>query len=279
MKKLLLTVFAIAVAFVSANAQACAAGAPSCLPQGTQNDPGFENPFNVPCAEKGVSYTYNVQFKMFTDFNFQGQQSVDSIEFVSVNNLPCGLCWNVDQADKRYLANEDGCLHISGTTNDAAGQYEFNIVMKAWINGGPTAINVPASLTKQAGIRYFLRVKDAGGNCAALDTSANATYQTANAANCSGTGINDIVSEVSGLQLMPNPVTNQATINFIAANSGVYTFTVTDVTGKTVNTKQVDVYAGTNTTTIERNGLPVGSYFLIVNDGKTNVTRRFTVAD
>lgn len=278
MKKLLLTSFAIAVAFVSANAQACAAGAPSCLPQGTQNDPGFESPFNVPCAEKGISYTYNVQFKMFTNFSFQGEQSVDSIEFVSISNLPCGLCWNVDQADKRYLANEDGCLHISGTTNDAAGQYELNMVLKAWINGGTTAINVPASLTKQAGIRYFLRVKDNGGNCAALDTAQNATYQTANAANCV-TGINDIVSEVSGLQLMPNPMSNQATVNFIAANSGVYTLTVTDVTGKTVSTKQVDVYAGANTTTIERNGLPVGSYFLIVNDGKTNVTRRFTVAD
>lgn len=281
MKKLLLTAFAITTAFVSANAQACAGGSgPSvCTPQGTMTSSGFEDAFSIPCAEKTVAYDYNIQFKMFTDFNFQGQQSVDSIEFVSINNLPCGLCWAVDQTDQRYTADEDGCLHISGTTNDNAGQYELNLTLRAWINGGATFIPVPASLTKQAGIRLFLRVKNNGGNCAALDTAQSATYQTANAANCAGVGINDLVSEVSSIQIMPNPMNNIATVNFVAEKAAVYTFTISDITGKAVNAKQVEVNAGANTTTIERNNLPVGTYFLQVNDGKTSVTRRFTVTD
>lgn len=271
MKKLLLTAFAIATAYATVNAQAC-------LPQGTMNNPGFEDPTGIPCAEKQVAYTYNLQFKMFTDFNFQGQQSVDSIQFMSISNLPCGLTYELDQADMRYSANEDGCIHITGTTNDNAGQYELNLVLRAWINGGTDYIPVPASLTKQAGIRMFFRVKENGGSCVMLDTAQSATYQTANAANCA-VGINDLVSEVSNLQLMPNPMNSQAVVNFIAANTGVYTFTVTDVAGKTVSTKQVEVHNGANSTTIERNSLPTGTYFLIVNDGKTNVTRRFTIAD
>lgn len=280
MKKLLLTAFTIATAFVLVNAQPCAGGSnPSvCTPQGTAPGPGFEDAFNIPCAEKGVAYDYSIQFTMFEVFNYLGTQDVDSIEFTSLNNLPCGLCWGVNQTDKRYNAGQDGCLRIQGTTNDNAGQYELNLALKAWINNGPQPITVPASLTKQAGIRIFLRVKNAGGTCAPLDTAQSATYQTANAANCS-VGINELASEVSGLQIMPNPMNNVATVNFMAEKAAVYTLTVSDMTGKAVSVKQVEVNAGGNTTTIERNNLPAGVYLLMINDGKTNVTRRFTVTD
>lgn len=284
MKKLLLTAFAITAAFASSFAQHCAGGdGPNvCTPQGTAGGPGFENPFNITCAESGVAYDYSIQFTMFDVFEYLGTQQVDSIQFVALSNLPCGLCWAVDQTDKRYTANEDGCLRITGTTTDAVGQYELNLQLIAWINGDAqtpsTQVPVPASLTKQAGIRLFLRVKAAGGTCAALDTAQSATYQTANAANCL-VGINDLVSEVSGLQIVPNPISTTATVNFMAEKAAVYTMTVTDMTGKAVAVKQVEVNAGGNTTTIERNNLPAGVYFLVINDGKTNVTRRFTVTD
>lgn len=284
MKKLLLTAFAITAAFASSFAQHCAGGdGPNvCVPQGTAGGPGFENAFNVPCAERGIAYDYNIQFTMFDIFEYLGTQQVDSIEFVAISNLPCGLCWAVDQTDKRYLANEDGCLRIQGTTTDVAGQYELNLQLIAWINGDAqtpsTQVPVPASLTKQAGIRLFLRVKPDGAACAALDTAQNATYQSANPNNCT-VGINDVVSEVSGLQIVPNPVSNIANVSFMAEKAAVYTLTVTDMTGKAVAVKQVEVNAGGNATTIERNNLPAGVYFLMVNDGKTNVTRRFIVAD
>lgn len=265
--------------FMFSNAQNCGTnGSGACSATGGPLAGGFGDVNNIPCAEQGVSYNHAVQFTMFTDFNFQGQQSVDSIEFISINNLPCGLCWSVDQTDKRYTAGEDGCIKFSGTTNEAVGQYKLAISLKAWINNQDSGLLIPASLVDQTGTRLFIRVKAAAGQCPSVDTSV--AYQGNLQASLScPVGINEVNDAVSSLTIMPNPMTNDAVVSFIAAQPTDYTLLVTDVTGREVSVKQVEVKTGENRIAIQRNGLPAGVYFLVLSDGKNALSRRFSITE
>ena len=281
MKKLIFTlcILSTSVFMMHASAQACGTnGTNACSPLGGPASGGFESPDTTPCAIQATAYNHAIQFTMFAYFDYLGHQTVDSIEFVSLENLPCGLCWSVNKTTKRYAANEDGCLNISGTTNDAVGQYKFAISLKAWINGQLTpGLVIPASTVDQTGIRLFLRVKSAGGACASTDTSANAT--NLNASLSCPSGINELNSGVSSLSIVPNPMNSEAELSFIAEKNADYTIRITDVTGKEVSVKQLEARTGENHTTIERNNLPAGVYFLSLTDGKNAVTKRFTVTE
>ncbi|MCW5908248.1 MAG: T9SS type A sorting domain-containing protein [Chitinophagales bacterium] len=279
MKKLFFTLFSVSSLFALINAQPCGGDGPSvCTPTGGPASGGFQDPNTIVCAIQGTPYTYTTQFTMFSQFNFQGQQQVDSIEFVSIGNLPCGLCWAVNKANKRYVADEDGCLTISGTTNDPVGQYKFALSLKAWINGNPVGITVPPSLVDQTGIALYIRVKSgAPVLCPNVDTSANANNLTASA-SCP-VGINELAGSISEFKIMPSPMNSQATVSFYAEKQGNFTLRVTDVTGKEVIVSEMEVKQGYNTAIIDRNGLPAGLYFLNVSDGKNVVTKRFSIAD
>lgn len=279
MKKLIFTFLSISALAFNVSAQHCAApdGSGICTPTGGPQTGGFDAPSAVPCAVQGTAYNHAMQFTMFSNFSFQGEQNVDSIEFVSIENLPCGLCWAVNKTTKRYAANEDGCLNISGTTADADGQYKLAISLKAWINGQATGLTIPASLVDQTGIRLFLRVKTANGACVSVDTSSSANNLSASV-SCP-TGIADVEAGVSSFNIVPNPVVNQAAVNFVAETNAVYSLRVTDITGKEVIVKQIDAVTGQNTATIERNSLPAGVYFLSLNKGGSTATRRFTISE
>ncbi len=281
MKKIIFTLCVLLVGgvFLSANAQNCATnGSGACTATGGPIEGGFGNMNNIPCAEQGVSYSHAVQFTMFTDFNFQGQQTVDSIEFISISNLPCGLCWAVDQTDKRYTAGEDGCIKFTGTTSEAAGQYKLGISMKAWINNQDSGLIIPATLVDQTGTRLFIRVKAQGGQCANVDSSVAYQGNLQASINCS-VGINELNSSVSSLNIVPNPMTSESVVSFISEKAADYTVRVTDITGREVSVKHVEVKTGENRISIQRNGLPAGVYFLVLSDGKNALSRRFSITE
>ncbi len=279
MKKLFSTILFASFTSILLIAQPCGTNGPSvCTPTGGPAGGGFDDPNSIPCVEMGVAYDYSIQFSMFSTFSFQGQHNVDSIEFVSLNNLPCGLCWAVNKVNKRYAANEDGCLRISGLSNDNAGQYQLALGFNAWIDGIATAIPVSAFLSNQAGIKLFLRVKTNGSsNCPNVDTSSSANNLTATV-GCS-VGINDLNAEVSSVKIAPNPMTSSAVLSFNADKSLTYTMKITDVTGKEIESRILKATQGINEFEIKRNGLPAGIYFLSLTDGKGIIAKRFSVSE
>ena len=54
---------------------------------------------------------------------------------------------------------------------------------------------------------------------------------------------------------------------------------MTNMIGSEVLRKSVEVRAGENTSTIEKNNLPVGVYFYSLSDGKTVVTKRVVISE
>lgn len=260
-------------------AQSCGSSSASeCTPAGTLVQPGLEHPDSIECVIQGVDYDEAIQIKMFSVFNaLGGSYTVDSIEFVKIDSLPCGLCWSMNKPNNRLSANEYGCIRIHGNSSDAVGQYKMFITLKAWLNGNPS-IPVTPNLVDDAGIKILIRVKTSSGTCLAADTSASANNLSTTPALCL-TSSNDLSADLTGLSLSPNPVNNQAVFSFNCAKSESYTLRIADITGKVKSEKIIMAHSGFNTQTIHRNDLAPGIYFLSLSNGAGSVTKRFTVVE
>jgi hypothetical protein len=256
-------------------AQSCNnSGSSACTPANL-NNPGFEAS-SYPCIIKTVGYNQTLSFKMYSTINFAGSQVIDSIQFTGVTNFPCGLCWSTNHANNLFYPNDLGCLNLSGTTSDSVGQYPIELTLTAWVNGNTTPQLVSAPLVTDAGIRLWIPVIAEPGACPPIDTTTNSSKNVF--ASCAS-GIEEINSSISQLNITPDPVTIRAAVSFSAAKSSNYQLRMVDLTGRIIWAKELQVIAGQNTSVIERNGLPAGIYFLTLTDGKSVTTRKFVVAD
>lgn len=278
MKRIIFTLLAIGT-FGWASAQQCGAGvAGNCVPSGTLATPGFQDWNTVDCIVRGVEGGTSIEFKNFTDFNSPvGPVTITRMRFDSIENLPCGLCWKTkgtlgNTDDNIFDADEDGCIYIYGNTNDVAGQYKLRIKLSADLGVG----FLPQVDAEVGNIRMYVRVKDAGGACPDVDTSA--ASQTVNPANCP-VGIKDDLSAVNALQIVPNPITSVAEVSFVSSANGTFTTRLMDITGKEVARQEIEVTVGKNETTIQRNSLPAGVYFYTISDGTTTITRKVNISE
>lgn len=269
MKKVF-TIFAfIGLGTSQVNAQACG-GVSAELPNTSATEVLTPASAALPCATQGVPYNETITFKVPRDITFPESVTVDSLEWISISNLPCGLCWTVDRATKLYAHDEFGVITISGTPNDAVGQYDLLILVKAKLDGISTWESTQdASL---ANIGLSVRVQANGGSCAAYSSNPgrNAACVTA---------INEVNNDIKKVTIAPNPMNSSATVSFVSEKTGSYTLSVMDVLGKTVSVKTIKAIAGNNTAVIERNNVPQGVYFVNITDGKSTATQKVVIAD
>ena len=69
------------------------------------------------------------------------------------------------------------------------------------------------------------------------------------------------------LSLHPNPTSDNVYLEFSSTQAGMYSITVTDITGKTVYNHLYNALAGQNNHTIDVTGLAAGEYIVNVNNG------------
>lgn len=281
MKKLI-PAFLIALSTLGAttlNAQYCGGSGPSaCTPNGAAPGQGFESMDSIPCIVKDSAYNEAAQFNMYTAFNFLGQQTVDSIEFVSITNLPCGMCWATSHANNRFKAGDVGCMVFKGTTNDSAGQYKLALTLTAWINGVPTGENIPPSLVSQTGIALYLRVRKPNDACAATDTSATANNLTAST-GCPISAVEEVPVEINSVSLVPNPMNTTSQLSFTAEKAGNYILRITNIAGQEISAREIGAVTGRNNVIINRSNMPDGVYLVSLSNGKTSVTQKLVVLD
>ncbi len=72
----------------------------------------------------------------------------------------------------------------------------------------------------------------------------------------------------------PNPTASQAVVTFESAKDANVNAVVTDITGKVISTLTQDAIRGLNNMTIDLSNAPSGVYFLTMNNGVNNITRR-----
>jgi hypothetical protein len=256
-------------------AQSCGNSGPSACTPANLTNPGFEGS-SYPCVIKTVGYNQTLSFKMYSTINFAGSQVIDSVQFTGVTNFPCGLCWSTNHSNNLFYPNDSGCLNLSGKTTDSVGQYPIELTLLAWVNGNTAPQLVPATLVTDAGIRLWIPVIAEPGACPPIDTTTNSSKNVF--ASCTS-GIEEINSNISSVNIAPNPISTKATLSFYAASAFNYQLRITDLMGRIIWSRELQVIPGQNTSVIERNNLPAGIYFLSLTDQNSVITRKFVVTD
>jgi hypothetical protein len=265
MKKIFTSVFFIS-AFAAASFAQCTPF--STTPAGTL----YPTVDNLPCIIPGQAYSETVSFKIPAAVTVPQSADIDSVEFALIGNLPCGITATLNKASKRYKGDEIGCFQLTGTTNDAVGQYKLDIQFLAWLTGTTTPVGPVSS--ELANLVYYVRVKD-GANCPNVNTTDPGNTA---ATNCP-TGITEASREIKGMRIQPNPMNQSSIISFDSDKSGAYIVNTVDMVGKVVNSFAANVSAGLNSINIERNDLPQGIYFINITNGKSFATQKFVIAD
>ena len=263
-----------------------------CSPTPPLSEPKFDpKPDSVPCMVKNQAYEQTFKFRIP---DAAGSFTINWMAIDSVTNLPTGLTYELNKPlGSQYNANETGCVKLSGTPTSAAGQYRLGIWVRIKVNN---ALTLPGELYEVASSQnapdankyiIWVRLKDQAGNtCPCVDTTKTTTNDiklyTGTETMCPevGTtpnGISDVQSAISQLSIVPNPVTNAAVVEFVSEKTAAYTAKITNLIGKEVMRKSVEIKAGNNSISFNRNELPGGVYFFSLTDGKGLITKRFIV--
>lgn len=95
------------------------------------------------------------------------------------------------------------------------------------------------------------------------------------------TGISEFDFDGAISDVYPNPVGNDASINFNLEADVMMDIQMVDLTGRIISTQSVSVGSGTNTVNINVENLDAGHYFLNIQDvnGAFSITRKFMRVD
>lgn len=150
-----------------------------CTPDGSITTPGvISSPSSVECISRGVPYSDEIQFMNFDQILFNGSLvTLQRLRIDSVNNLPCGINWQLNNENRIYQNSEPGCISISGITYDTIGQYKLDVWASIDLGSGflgPLQANNFDLLT------FYTRVKYPSASCPFIDTLAPNTISKCN---------------------------------------------------------------------------------------------------
>lgn len=267
--------FTILLAFAALFASA------QCTPDNSFTEAGlYPVPDSLPCFVKGEPFDVTIQFKNFD------QVSVLTIEYLRIDrieNMPCGASYQVSEDDRTFDGGQTGCIRVTGTTNDEAGQYRLRLFVSIKATGVQNEIQGEAgALAAQYGagdFSYYVRVVDnSSSTCPAVDTTDSDNKE----ASCAtvynpNTSVNELASQINNFSFFPNPATDVANVSFVSDKFTQYTTRIVNIFGQEVSREVLDVEAGVNNVKVDVSSLPTGVYLYTINDGKAAFTHRFIV--
>jgi len=264
-----------------------------CVPGQLTEERFIPSPDSTACIERNVAYSLVFRVRIP---QAAGTFNIQYMIIDSVTNMPPGLTAVMNKPfGTQYAAGETGCVTLAGTTSSAAGQYRLGLYVRLKVTAIPVALSgdlyTIASGQGVAGAeRYiiYLSLTESNGTCPCIDTTGQTPLKsikpyTGSEKQCSfrakpfPLGISDINSLVSGLNIVPNPFSSNATVEFNAEVAGNYTARITNLIGKEVMRKSEDVTIGSNSISINRNDLAAGVYFFSLSNGKSLLTKRFII--
>ena len=275
MKKVIFTLSIFGALAINATAQLCSPNTVSCTPPPVSGTPGLSpTSEGLPCVPQGVAITpVIINFENYTVAPIVG--NITTLEITEISNLPAGLCWASSKPNNTFGPGETGCIQVTGTTNAPAGQYKLTIKVKP---NGLLVVDAEAVLN----LRYYVRVNDNGAgfglDTVAGKTSAFIAKASLPAGSCTPTsGINDINTNISALSINPNPMHTSATLVFDSKISGNATVSMTSILGTVVSSKNIEINAGTNNVSIDRNSAAPGIYFVNISSKNGRISRKVII--
>jgi hypothetical protein len=265
--------FIFSLAFSSLLAFQFSAVNATCTPAGSApiTDGGFfPAPGTQTCAVNNQPLMgYAIQMLNFGFISNDAQ--VVSTRIDTVHGLPAGLSWNMTvpgtNAANTLLSDEIGCIEITGTPNASTGNYtlDFSVTVDLILSGAPQTVNGRTSELQtlfnnqfgaNADFGYFINVVNSQGEC------TNSVKELTN---------------VSNLNVFPNPFSEKTIISFNSNESAKYTARLIDIMGKEVYTEELNAVSGTNMIALNRNKISGGVYFFVLTNGKATATKKLVV--
>ena len=249
MKKLF-TLIALCIAFSNS-------GSAQCVPDTsiTHNDPGIypDSATGLPHAYVGLSYLTDIQVKVLTDTTYMGfPATIDSINITSVVGLPPGFSYTCTPVNCSFPGGSDACIQLTGAapTSGITGAYPLTINLTIY----GQAFGIPQSIQ-----------------------DANDSYTIYIEHNVGITPITNLNFTVG--QNTPNPSSTTTLIPVNVPRNAVVHFTVSNLLGKQVISRDVNLQKGSNSIPVNLQSLQPGIYLYNISYGGNSVTRRMIVSE
>ncbi len=179
-----------------------------------------------------------------------GTLSVNSIEVATdgaLQGIPASLDYVCNPPNCIFPANSDGCINLYGTPQPGEeGTYDakISVVVKT------TLFDLPFTLPDGTLVQgnYFVTVKPA--------------------ADCMPASTTTFSKSTPSVITRPNPFRGQTEFVITTAYGGNYRMTITDLTGRPVDTENISVSAGENVIPFDAGDLTPGYYEVTFNNGR-----------
>ena len=252
MKKILLTL-TLVFAFISVQAQ--------CTP-----DPQFtiagiypDSATGLPNAIVGQAYNEVITIINPVDTNviFSGfpiNVTIIDVALDSVNGLPANFTYDCAALNCVFAGGSTSCAVLSSTINPTVadiGLYQIFMYTTTTVDAGFAGIQTQEDIIDY----YYISV---------VDNSTSVINQ-----------FNDFTFELK--DIFPNPVNNNAKIQFISGNSADVVFTVFNYLGEKIEEKNIAATRGVNDIEISAKDYANGMYLYSINNGIQVVSKRMII--
>ena len=251
MKKILLTLF-LAFVFFGARAQ--------CTPDPQFTSVGIypdSSTFRAASAIVGQPYNQVITIITPTDTTVDlfGQQipvTIETIELTSVTGLPVSFSYDCATPNCIFLGGSTSCavLLSPGPTSTEIGSHQIIMNTTTTVDAGIFGEQIQNDVVDY----YYIDVTNA--------TSIINQF-------------NDLSFELKDIS--PNPVNNNAKIQFILGNSAEIVFTLFNYLGVKIEEKNIAATRGINDIEIYANDYANGMYLYSINNGMQIVSKRMII--
>ena len=257
MKKIILLFTLISVVlFLNAQSQGC-----SPDPQYSAAGVYPDSATNLSTAYVGQSYSENITLITPNDTDVVLNAgfpainvTIDSIVLLSVTGLPNNFNYACNPSNCSFEGGTTACAELYSTSNPTPsdiGVYPIVFETRTYASDVPIVVT-----TTQDDVidYYYLEISN--------------TTSTFNM-------INNFTFELK--EVYPNPVVNNANIQFMLGSNKDVVFSIYNLLGVEIETRILNAQRGVNNIPINTISYPDGIYLYSINDGYNNLTKRMIV--
>ena len=251
MKKTLLTL-TLALAFIGAQAQ--------CTPDPQYTAVGIypDSLTGLSPATVGIAYNQNITIIVPSDtvadvFGQMVPVTIDKIDLTSVTGLPSSFSYSCDPPSCSFPGGTTKCAELSSAapTSSEIGLHQIIFKTTTYVSGVPFIGTTTQNDTIDY---YYLQVS---GVTSTINQFDNITFELK--------------------EVYPNPVSNQAKIQFVSGTTENITFKIYNLLGEEIESQLISSSKGVNTINLNTSSYSKGIYLYSINNGNKVLTKRMII--
>ena len=251
MKKTLFTL-TLALAFIGAQAQ--------CTPDPQYTAVGIypDSLTGLSPATVGIAYNQNITIIVPSDtvadvFGQMVPVTIDKIDLTSVTGLPSSFSYSCDPPSCSFPGGTTKCAELSSAapTSSEIGLHQIIFKTTTYVSGVPFIGTTTQNDTIDY---YYLQVS---GVTSTINQFDNTTFELK--------------------EVYPNPVSNQAKIQFVSGTTENITFKIYNLLGEEIESQLISSSKGVNTINLNTSSYSKGIYLYSINNGNKVLTKRMII--